>query len=533
MSTPEGLIGNRYRLITRIGSGGMGVVWEAWDERLERRVAVKVLHRQPGLSDADLQLANDRAMREARISARLHHRYAVPVFDVVDHHGQPCLVMQFVQSMPLSAVLRESGPLQPSEAAQVGAQSASALAAAHRAGIVHRDVKPGNILITDDGSAMISDFGISHALGDVTLTQTGLVHGTPAYLAPEVARGGESSPASDVFSLGATLYSAMEGAPPFGSDPNSIALLHRVAGGSFNPPRRSGTLAPLLVEMLASQPEDRPAMSEVAQRLADLRSGQPPAPAEPGLEPEPTAVLPVAAEQEPTRVRTPPVVPAGADIDTPLAPAPVASTWSVPPSKAPADERPAKNRTALILGIALVAAVVIIALMVWRLPDDPGATAPPATPSTAASPTASTTPSPSATPTPTPSASSPSASTPTPTPTPTPSGSPSSTTGTPTAAELAQAITDYYALMPGGTDQAWPRMTTSYQTVTTGGRASYERFWGAIRSVSTSDVRGTPPRTAQATVTYTYKDGRVSKERTTFQLVRDDGILKINSSRVN
>ena len=142
----------------------------------------------------------------------------------------------------------------------MGAQVASALAAAHEAGITHRDVKPGNILIAEDGTALISDFGISHALGDATLTSTGLIHGTPAFIAPEVARGGEATSASDVFSLGSTLYAALEGEPPFGRDPNTIALLHKVAAGVFPPPQRAGPLTSLLQQMLAADPADRPSM---------------------------------------------------------------------------------------------------------------------------------------------------------------------------------------------------------------------------------------------------------------------------------
>src|SRR4051794_21820788 len=250
----------------------MGVVWEALDERLERPVAVKQLRPQLALSPEEAELAKNRAMREARINARLHHRNAVPVFDVVEHEGQPCLIMQFLPSVPLSAVLREGGSLSVPEAARVGAQVASALAAAHGLGIVHRDVKPGNILIADDGTALISDFGISHALGDATLTSTGLVHGTPAYLAPEVARGASSSFASDIFSLGSTLYAAVQGQPPFGMDNNSIAMLHRVAMGTVTAPERGGMLTPLLMEMLHTDPDTRPSMRTVATRLRKLQS---------------------------------------------------------------------------------------------------------------------------------------------------------------------------------------------------------------------------------------------------------------------
>jgi hypothetical protein len=188
----------------------------------------------------------------------------------VEHEGQPCIVMQLIESTPLSELLREHGPLSPAAAARIGAEVASALAAAHTLKIVHRDVKPGNILIAGDGAALISDFGISHALGDASLTATGMVHGTPAYLAPEVARGLPTSFASDVFSLGSTLYAMVEGQPPFGTDKNSIALLHKVARGGYAAPKRAGPLTPLLRKMLASQPKRRPTMASVADALESL-----------------------------------------------------------------------------------------------------------------------------------------------------------------------------------------------------------------------------------------------------------------------
>ncbi|MDQ6716507.1 MAG: serine/threonine protein kinase, partial [Actinomycetota bacterium] len=269
MSGTDVLIGGRYRLVNRIGTGGMGVVWEAWDERLRRPVAVKQLHPHRGGSDEDADLANQRAMREARITARLHHPHAVPVFDVVEHDGQPCLIMQYLPSTSLHAVLSERDRLSPSEAARIGAEVASALTAAHRSGIVHRDIKPGNVLIAQDGSAKITDFGISHAMGDTTITSAGMVTGTPAYLAPEVARGATANFASDVFSLGATLYAALEGVPPFGTNEqqNPMALLHRVASGVVEPPSHAGVLQPVLTRMLAPAPQDRPSMEEVTLAL--------------------------------------------------------------------------------------------------------------------------------------------------------------------------------------------------------------------------------------------------------------------------
>jgi serine/threonine protein kinase len=213
-------------------------------------------------------------MREARITARLHHPNAVPVFDVVDDHGRPCLVMQYLPSRSLQAVLSERSTLPVRDAARLGSEVASALSAAHEAGIVHRDVKPGNVLVAEDGSARITDFGISHAMGDASLTATGMVTGTPAYLAPEVARGEGSTPASDVFSLGATLYAATEGSPPFGTASNAMALLHRVASGAITPPAADSDLAPLLVRMLAPAPADRPAMADVSRELATLATGR-------------------------------------------------------------------------------------------------------------------------------------------------------------------------------------------------------------------------------------------------------------------
>jgi len=188
----------------------MGVVWTALDERLHRTVAVKQLLLQPGLAEADTDEAKRRAMREGRIAARLQHPHAVAVYDVAEDDSQPWLIMEYLPSKSLSGVLSERGTLPPRDVASIGMQVASALAAAHNAGIVHRDIKPGNILLGDDGTVKITDFGISRATGDVTVTATGMLAGTPAYLAPEVAKGYDPGSPSDVFSLGSTLYAAIE-----------------------------------------------------------------------------------------------------------------------------------------------------------------------------------------------------------------------------------------------------------------------------------------------------------------------------------
>src|SRR5581483_6864712 len=191
------LIAGRYRLLALLGSGAMGVVWQAYDEVLHRIVAIKQLVLPLGENDGDE--VTSLVMREGRITARLQHPHVIAVHDVVEHYGYPCLIMEYLPSRSLAAVLYAHGVLVHEAVASIGNQISSALAAAHHAGIVHRDVKPGNVLLADDGTAKITDFGVSHAMGDLTVTSPGTVVGTPAYLAPEVAQGNSASFASDVF----------------------------------------------------------------------------------------------------------------------------------------------------------------------------------------------------------------------------------------------------------------------------------------------------------------------------------------------
>lgn len=247
----------------------MGVVWQAMDERLQRVVAVKQLLLQPDLSPRATEEARLRALREARIAARLQHPNAIIVYDVAEHDGEPCLVMEYLPSRSLATVLAEQYRLPVAEVASIGRQVASALAAAHAAQIVHRDIKPGNILITSGGTAKITDFGVSRAAGEVTVTQTGIMAATPAYLAPEVARGQVPTSASDVFSLGATLYAAVEGRAPFGDGDNQLAVLHAVAAGEVPPPRHAGPLFEVLMRLLANDPQARPDMNQASVELAE------------------------------------------------------------------------------------------------------------------------------------------------------------------------------------------------------------------------------------------------------------------------
>ena len=537
MAEPVALIADRYRLLDQVGSGGMGVVWEGRDERLERRVALKQLYRQSGASTREAEVANQRAMREARLTARLQHPHAVPVFDAVEQDGQLWIVMPFIPSVTLAAVLEQGGPLQPDEAAKVGAQVASALAAAHAVGIVHRDVKPGNIFIAEDGAALISDFGIARAMGDATLTSSGMIHGTPAYLAPEVARGSGANFASDVFSLGSTLYSALEGRPPFGTGDNTIALLHRVASGQFPPPQHSGPLTPVIMQMLSTDTHNRPSMSAVADALSRLATQ--------GSSGE-EALTSAASDERPRDEETTPAAYPGHDPWQTTGPSPAAAPKS-PAASAPASQaqRPTEPRRRRGLAAAVtVVALIGIGIVVTALLLNDRRTANPTVytgPSTSAAPASTKLSTPAATPSapsPTSTASAPQQDpAPQPTQPRTRSRAPSPTTaptvrGTPTATQLRGAITSYYALMPRNTDAAWTGMTASYQTNHAGGREAYQRFWDAVSKITVADVRGIPPDSAQATLTYYFKDGRVVRERTAYGLVDEGGSLKINSSTV-
>ncbi len=534
MSVPGRLIVDRYRLVTPVGTGGMGVVWEGWDERLQRRVAIKQLRLPPELPEQEREVAIQRAMREARITARLHHRYAVSVFDVVDDDGRPSLIMQFVPSRTLAEVLAEGGPLPPHRVARLGAEVASALSAAHELGIVHRDVKPANVLVADDGTALISDFGISRALDDISMTTTGMLHGTPAFLSPEVARGEQATFASDLFGLGATMYTALEGAPPFGTDTNSIALIHRVASGEFEPPRHGGPLTPLLLQLLSSEPAQRPPMRTAASMLTELASNpaaaQLPAEAPDDSQTDDELTTPIAVPTTTGAAEAPPEPTAdpGDDSETKAVPA-----SEMPHEVVPADGEDASpeqtgrhRRTALVAVVVVaLAAVGIGAAVLLELLGGPGSGFVAQPPSTATSTptTGSRPPARTNTATPTSAPRSPDRDS---SPSPTPAGS------VPTAARLRNAITSYYALIPADTDRAWNLLTDGYKASHTSSRQGYEGFWATIDRVETSNVSASPPDRSEATLTYHYKDGRVVVEQTSFKLVDEGGTLKIADSAI-
>ena len=297
------LVAGRYRLVAEIGGGAMGVVWRARDEVLGRDVAVKELRPDHGMSGAQVRTSHQRARREGRIAARLQHPNAVVIYDVAEHDGRPYLIMEYVPSQSLGDILATGAVLTPAEVTSIGGQLASALTAAHERGIVHRDIKPGNVLMTSDGTVKLTDFGISRAAGDATVTATGEILGTPAYTAPEVAQGHPVAFPADVFSLGATLYAAVEGTPPFGEDANAMATLLRVVRNEIRHPKRSGPLTDTIMWMLSPEPADRPTMKQAWQGLDRLSAKPLPPVGIRALAPEtkafaapsPTIVVPEAA----------------------------------------------------------------------------------------------------------------------------------------------------------------------------------------------------------------------------------------------
>ncbi|MFB9763635.1 serine/threonine-protein kinase [Nocardioides kongjuensis] len=261
-------VAGRYTLQEQIGHGAHGAVWAAYDEVLGRTVALKRLGTTAGLDDGE-----ERAEREARLAAQLGHPNVVAVYDLVTDDGGTWLVMERVEGQPLSAMVREA-PLSPDDAARLLAPVADALTQAHALGIVHRDVKPSNILAGPDG-AKLTDFGIARGSGDATLTRTGLVTGSPAYLAPEVALGGQATAASDVWSLGATIVHLLTGRPPYHRDDldnGPLAVVYRIAHEDPPAVTGAGWLAPLLPRTMAKDPQARPTMAEVRDQLARTAS---------------------------------------------------------------------------------------------------------------------------------------------------------------------------------------------------------------------------------------------------------------------
>jgi serine/threonine protein kinase len=439
----------------------------------------------------------------------------------------------------------------PQETARVLAQAAMALDAAHAAGIVHRDIKPGNILIGNDGTVKITDFGISRATGDVTVTATGMLAGTPAYLAPEVAKGYDPGPPSDVFSLGSTVYAAVEGEPPFGLNENTLALLHLVAAGVVNPPRQAGPLHALLMRLLAADPKERPTMRQAHEGLSAVAAGRPVPPAllsspsaptwrvnpppAPGttrqiappvgvtpMGPGPTRLdaRPFDRQPQPTRVGAGPMgtgmMGSGPNTRPPgLRP----GEQSIPPAAA----RKSSKRPIVLAALAVVAAAVVGILVASALANsgsraagDTNIATPPTltvdntqtqattAPSTTQKTTSSTTPSTTTT------------------------TATTTTTDGPSSSDLVHFVQGYFELLPDNTSEAFQHLTPNMQA-NSGGADAYRQFWAGVDDVKATKVNSAGKNKVSAVVTYKNKDGSTSREADVFTLVQQDNTLLIDS----
>ncbi|MFE9536336.1 serine/threonine-protein kinase [Streptomyces sp. NPDC006691] len=269
------MLAGRYRLGDAIGRGGMGKVWRAHDEVLHRTVAVKELTAALYVAEADRAILHARTQKEARAAARITHPGVVTVHDVLDHDNRPWIVMQYVDGPSLADAVKaaDGHRIDAREAARIGLHVLGALRAAHAAGVLHRDVKPGNVLIASNGQVLLTDFGIAAIEGDVTITKTGELVGSIDYLAPERVQGGHPGPASDLWSLGATLYAAVQGESPFRRD-SPISTMQAVVAEEPPVPDRAGALAPVIVALLRKKPEERPSAEEAERMFLEAMEGR-------------------------------------------------------------------------------------------------------------------------------------------------------------------------------------------------------------------------------------------------------------------
>ncbi|MGW6457272.1 protein kinase domain-containing protein, partial [Streptomyces sp. NPDC055078] len=354
------LIAGRYRLQSPLGRGGMGVVWLARDEVLSREVAVKEVRAPDGLDAADERRLYQRLDREAWAAARISHRGVVTVFDVATEDGRPWIVMELIRGLALSDILEAEGPLSPQRAANIGAEVLGALRAAHEAGVLHRDVKPGNVLISNDGRVVLSDFGIAMVEGTSHLTMTGELVGSPEFLAPERALGRTPGPESDLWSLGVLLYASVEGVSPFRQH-TPLSTLRAVVDEELPPPRRAGELAPVIAGLLRKEPAERMSAQEAERLLRVVGAGGAARTSEPPPGPCSPTVAAVSPEVSPA---TPPVpLPgAGPGFGPGLGPG---TTTSV------GGQRPDGSRRATAV-LAAGAALLVLAVggLAWALVDN-------------------------------------------------------------------------------------------------------------------------------------------------------------------
>jgi serine/threonine protein kinase len=286
------VIAGRYRLEAPIGRGAMGIVWRARDQLLDRDVAVKEVQLADTLSADERANAYQRTLREAKTAARLSHPGVVSVYDVADDDGRPWIVMELVNARSLDQVLAVEGPLSPRQTAEIGRQLLSALSVAHSAGVLHRDVKPSNVLLSQEGRAVLTDFGIATFQGDPKLTQTGMVMGSPGFTAPERIRGGDATPASDLWSLGATLYAAVEGHGPYESRGGAITTMSAIINEDAPAAPAAGALSRVIEALLRREPTDRPDAATASRMISDIMPMLPDRPAADGYQPTSLSAAP-------------------------------------------------------------------------------------------------------------------------------------------------------------------------------------------------------------------------------------------------
>jgi serine/threonine protein kinase len=486
-------IAGRYAADREIGRGGMGAVWLGTDGVLGRQVALKRIGSAPGAGTPDLE----RAEREARLAARLNHPHVVAVFDLVEDEGQHWLVMEYVEGVNLAELVRRDGALSPDEAAPLLRQAADALAAAHEAGIVHRDVKPSNILVTADGQVKLSDFGIARAEADASLTQTGLVTGSPAYLAPEIASGSTATAAADVWSLGATAFHALAGKPPYEVGDNLMGALYRIV--HEEPPRlqEAGWLSTLLEHTMVRDRELRWTIS----RVRDFLDGGPLL-ADGTVAQAVTQTSTVAAAPAPSGVAQATVLPPDPSTpDAPVEPPHQTQVLAPTPRPEPRAHRRGPSTGVIIIVIALFA-VALFLLFAWLFGafDDtngsessnpPGSG--PASQTDGESPSTADTADPEA-----------------------------------TAAAMEAFVTDYLTIVTSDPQSAWEMLTPEFQEAS-GGFGQYKKFWGTVESADVVSIEtDTDALTVSYTVEYTMKKGEdeTRQDDVTLQLEQNgDGYL--------
>ncbi len=272
------LLAGRYRLSAVLGKGGMGTVWRAQDETLGRTVAVKELRFSTGVDEDEKRRLITRTLREAKAIARIRSGGAVTVYDVVDEDGRPWIVMELIEGPSLAEFIRENGPLTPHRAAEVGLAVLDVLRAAHGQGILHRDVKPSNVLIAGNGRVVLTDFGIAQVEGDPSVTSTGMLVGAPSYISPERARGHKPGPPADMWSLGGLLYACVEGVPPYDKG-SALATLTAVMTEPVEPPKNAGPLTEVIYGLLAKDPTHRLDDARTRAMLGAVLAAPEPAPA--------------------------------------------------------------------------------------------------------------------------------------------------------------------------------------------------------------------------------------------------------------